>query len=79
MSRTADAAESIQLTAESLLAEGVLLAAGVPWDVVLRRGGVLCAVMLPDKDVLPLPVMLPKEGDPEHAQITMQISWQLLL
>lgn len=61
--------EGERLTDESLLAEGVLLAATVPWDTLLRGGGVRVAV-LPDKDVVPLPDMLPNEGDPEKAQIT---------
>lgn len=55
-----------RLTDESLLADAVLLAAGVPWAVVLRRGGVLWPVILPDKHGVPLPVMLPNEGDPEQ-------------
>lgn len=60
-----------RLTDESLLAEGVL-AAEAPWDEGLRGGGVR-VVTLPDKDVVALPVILPKEGDPVEAQITRVI------
>lgn len=52
------------LTDESRLALGVPLADGTPWDVALRRGGVLWAVMLPDVDAAARPDMLPNDGDP---------------
>lgn len=55
---------SAALTDESRLAVGVPLANGAPWDDILRRGGVLWAVMLPDIDAAALPDMLPNDGDP---------------